>query len=144
MAFLCSDTDSTVDAKKAFDELAAKRERELRSRFDYWIDGGSNKRWFHGWDVPQYRLCFVFKWKDKKHQRMYGFLCHPMPNREPRLEICVLVLHAQKTEYETDAAELDRVNAIRVNETVLAAIRKAFPDAQEIVHQSRRRKQWIN
>ncbi len=144
LAFLCSDTDGTVNARDVFGGLAEKREWELRSRFDYWIDGGTNNRWFHGWDAPKYRLCFVFKWKDRKPQRIYGFLCHPTPNRQPRFELCVLVLHAQKTERETDTAELDRVNALRVDSDVLVAIGKAYPDTPGVQQHGRRKRQWVN
>ena len=52
----------------------------------------------------------MFKPRGKrKESRFYGFLCHPQTLARPRFELCVLCIHALKTERETDDAELDRV-----------------------------------
>src|SRR6266850_3069032 len=111
---LSSKDDREVNAAKTFDGLGKKHERDVRSRFDSWIDGMRNNRWFHGWDVDPYRECLVFKWKEKNvHHRLYGFLYHPLPKTNARFELCVLTNAASKTEYETDKAELNKANALR-------------------------------
>lgn len=142
VAFLRSDRDRVVNAEKVFSELEVnkkKKARELRSRFDYWIDGGTHDRYFHGWNDPEkYRDCFVFKWKDRIGQRMYGFLCHPTPIENPGFQLCVLVLHATKTERETDTAELDRVVDRSLAPSVKAAISKTYTDMI-----SRTKNRWL-
>ena len=66
LALLGSDDDKEVDATETFDDLDTKRDRELRSRFETWIDGVQhNNRWFHGFDHDPYRACIVFKWNVK-------------------------------------------------------------------------------
>jgi hypothetical protein len=67
IAFLSCSGDSNIDAGVVFGGLNQKREREVRSRFDYWIDGSKADRWFHGWpNDADYKQCFVFKWKDNQ------------------------------------------------------------------------------
>lgn len=80
LAFLISESEMNISAKGVFDKLSLNRERQVRSRFDYWLDGGTNDKWFHGWpNNPIYKDCFVFKWRESnQHHRFYGFLCNPL------------------------------------------------------------------
>jgi hypothetical protein len=123
IGFLEDSSDPHLDARVVFDALSLKIDRQVRSRFSYWIDGGSpNDRWFHGWTDAEYRHCFVFKWDDKRlHHRLYGFLCNPKA-ADRRFQLCALSYHSSKTEWETDYTILDRVNLLRENQAALAAI----------------------
>lgn len=84
IALLRHDDDSEVDAVDVFKRLPEKSDFTLRSRFDQWIENvDHNNRWFHGFNEPQYRMCFVFKWKEgNKGRRLYGFLCNPVAENE--------------------------------------------------------------
>lgn len=129
VVFLCCQEDDELDAAVVFAGLEDKKDRDLRSRFEHWIDGGTNNKWFHGFNEKDYRECFVFKWKEKRqHHRLYGFLCHPMPRTNGRFQICVLISHAEKNQIETDITELDGVNALRSDPSVNVAITMRFPD----------------
>jgi hypothetical protein len=123
---------SDLNARPVFEALGDKHKRALLDRFDLWIEGKEhNNKYFHGWNDPTYRNCFVFKWKEKRqHHRLYGFLCHPQPNLRPRFELCVLVSHAIKASWETDPSELDGANGLRINPLVIGALVLAFPDKQ--------------
>lgn len=113
---------------------------ELQVRFDYWIDGGVRDNYFHGWpNLPKYKHCFGFKWKDRcQCHRMYGFLIHPTPQRNPRFEVCVLVSDVVKNEWETDFSELDRIVSLRNDRAVQIAINELFKDSIG------GGKQWLN
>src|ERR1035437_5651285 len=86
VAFLYSSAEQGINAGLRFESLKEKNVRELRGRFDYWIDGGTHDKYFHGWpNNPEYKYCFVFKWKEGRLcHRMYGFLVHPKPLGNPR------------------------------------------------------------
>ena len=135
LAFLIDESDNRVNAKKVFDELpekqSVKRERELRTRFDYWLDDKVHDKWFHGWpNNKKYKNCFVFKWKHRRLQhRIYGFLCNPKMD-DPRYQLCVLVSHAKKNEWETNPPDLDRIVEISNEKSVKLAIKKLFPKKQ--------------
>ncbi|HZG54156.1 MAG TPA: hypothetical protein VEZ40_18785 [Pyrinomonadaceae bacterium] len=111
-----------VDAKDKFQALSDDEERTLLSRIDYWIDGKVYKKYFHGWDASQYRgkytTCFVFKLQER---RFYGFLAHPK-SADRRFEACVLVLHQEKNQWETEEGDLRRIKEISED----AAVRKAL------------------
>jgi hypothetical protein len=128
IAFLSS---KETNAAAAFSRLNTKREREVRDRFDYWIDGFHKDAYFHGWvNNPKYKNCWVFKWKDKRiDQRLYGFLWHPLPKLNPHFPLCVLCFHDQKTERATSDWILQRLVALRAKPEVKIAIAVAFPDA---------------
>ena len=119
--------DASVDASTAFGQLNEKKERELRDRFDFWISGGVNDKWFHGWPNSEtYSECYVFKWKHNRiDHRLYGFLCHPITSK-PRFSVCVLVSHTTKSAWNTDSVVLDRINRLRADSDVIAAVREAF------------------
>src|SRR6266542_1283397 len=93
VAFLLSDEDEDINAAETFDRLIPAKRRAVLDRFDYWISGGHNDDYFHGWpNEPSYKDCFVFKWKDgRQRHRLYGFLCHPLLQTNRRFQLCVLV-----------------------------------------------------
>ena len=128
LAFLICVGDNDIDAKIAFERLNLKQERELRGRFDYWLDGGTNDHWFHGWpNTPAYKDCFVFKWKqNKQNHRLYGFLSNPRSN-DHEFRLCVLISHAVKNVWRTDPSELDGINKRKeetgVKEAVIRAVK---------------------
>lgn len=130
VVLLVSEGDEEVDAAETFESLDAKRERELRTRFEAWIDGvHHNNQWFHGFNREGYRECFVFKWTEKRlRYRLYGFLCHPLPRTNKRFQVCVLTNHAEKSQWETDPSELNKANSLRVDSYVQAAIQMFFHD----------------
>ena len=116
VCFLECAGDDGINGRKAFLALASKKERELRTRFDHWVEGldvGSRvetyKKWFHGWpNHPKYKKCYVFKWKERRlNHRLYGFLINPTPVVRPRLQLCILAYHTTKTERETEEYYLD-------------------------------------
>lgn len=129
VVFLVLEGDEEVDAADTFSALEVKRERELRTRFEAWIDGLHNDYWFHGFDREGYRECFVFKWKERRlGNRLYGFLCHPLPRTNKRFQVCVLTNHAEKSQWETDPSELEKANSLRRDSYVQGAIRMFFDD----------------
>ena len=129
VAFLCCREDDKIDADVAFESLDDKKEKEVRSRFEYWIDGGTHDTWFHRFNHEDYRECFVFKWRAKRqHHRLYGFLCQPRPRTDGRFQLCVLTSHAKKNQEATDVTELDGANALRVEPLVHFAITMEFPE----------------
>ncbi len=111
-----------VNAKDEFQVLSDDEERTLLSRVDYWIDGKAFKKYFHGWDSSQYKgkytKCFVFKLQER---RFYGFLANPQ-SADRRFEVCVLVLHEEKNQWETEEGDLRRIKEISED----AAVRKAL------------------
>jgi hypothetical protein len=132
LAFLICPDEPDIDAREVFDSLPDDKKRLLRDRFDYWLQHGKHNPYFHGWDHAPYKNCFVFKWKQKtQHQRLYGFLIHPCPNTNKRLEVCVLVSHAPKNTEETDPAELNGALALSQRIDVIHAVKLAFPDIRK-------------
>jgi len=135
IAFLESATDSRIDARTAFDGLKENDERNLRARFDHWLDGNTHDKYFHGWpNLEKYKQCFVFKWKKAgTNHRLYGFLYNPKPLTDPGFQVCVLVAHAQKSD-ETDFTILDYINELRTTQLVSQAIKAAFAEPRKRDH----------
>ena len=97
-----------------------------KTRIDYWIEGNNAPpKYFHGYDEQKYRECFVFK---RDEDRFYGFKCHPRPKTAARLEMCVLTFHDSKFEAERNYTLLDRINVLRKDPYVIAAIRESYPE----------------
>ena len=136
VAFLIDESNKYVNAKKIFDKLPEKqsvnREREVCTRFDYWLDGKTHDNYFHGWpNHERYKECFVFKWRHQRQEhRMYGFLCNPKMY-DPRFQLCVLISHAKKNSWETNPPDLDRVMNISRQESVKLAINELFSKEQK-------------
>ena len=58
IAFLECMEDDNIDAKKVFEGLNKDRKRDVLSRFDYWLSGGTHNKYFHGWpNNPNYKEC---------------------------------------------------------------------------------------
>lgn len=129
VVFLTQD-DESLNAANVFDCLEDKPRREVLTRFDYWISGGKNDRWFHGWpNEKKHSNCFTFKWKCRRvMSRFYGFLCHPQPNTKPRYQVCVLHSHALKHDWNTDPSYLKLAETLKVDLNVVEAIKTCFPD----------------
>ena len=129
VAFLERDDDPALNARAVFEALSEKRTREVRTRFDYWIDGFPRDNYFHGWpNQPEYKGCFVFKYQEQRRNcRFYGFLHHPLKKRRA-FQVCVLASHAIKPGWNTDPRELNAMNALRVDGHVIAAIEMVFSD----------------
>jgi len=129
LAFLICDGDPNINAKAVYEALDDSKRTLVRNRFDHWLQGGIFPKYFHGWNDPNYRECFVFKWKENdQHQRLYGFLIHPRPKTDLRLEICVLISHAQKNTEPTDPSELNGAKALRQNLEVVREVKNAYPE----------------
>jgi hypothetical protein len=132
LAFLICPDDPDVDAKEVFESLPEDKKRLVRDRFDYWLQHGRHNPYFHGWDNDPYKNCFVFKWKqNRQHQRLYGFLIHPCPKTDKRIEVCVLASHAPKNTEETDPAELNGVLQLSQRVDVISAVKATFPDVRK-------------
>lgn len=129
IAFLECAEDAELDGRKVFEALEQKRQREFRTRFDHWISGGTNDKWFHGWpNDAEYKQCFTFKWKEKRqNHRFYGFLSHPKPLVDPSFQLCVLAFHSCKKEWETNPSDLNLARSLLQNSEVIRAIMKLFP-----------------
>ena len=141
VAFLSCGENNDLNAASTFIRLKPNRAREVRTRFDHWIDGNQPRdNWFHGWPGhPKYKHCFVFKWKEnRQHHRLYGFLYNPQPTSRPGFQLCVLATHAKKNERETDERELDIAVSLRANRAVIAAIQSIYPDVKGGTEQ------WVN
>jgi hypothetical protein len=81
-------------------------------------------KYFQGWDKSEfngsYTHCFVFKCGNN---RFYGFLCNAK-ERNPRYQICVLVIHSVKKDHETYEPDLKHVEEIRM----ILAVQKVVKD----------------
>ena len=126
LVFVHMPDETRVNAAVAFDELYDKDKRNLRTRFDHWLGGGVHKKYFHGWDKSEYQgryvNCFVFKLTVKRSEtRFYGYLCHPNL-KAPRFEVCLLILHTCKDQWETKEADLKFVKEIGEDPRVKKAL----------------------
>jgi len=112
-AIALMDGDS-CEANAAFLGLSGNHERNVRSRFDAWIDGQRNDNLFHGWpNLPDYKECWSFRWRESKVRcRLYGFLCNPRKS-DPSFRVCVLTGYDRKTTEATDFTILDVANRLR-------------------------------
>lgn len=130
IGFLEAKDDCEMNAGAVFDALTGKARQTVRTRMDRWKDGFNSPNWyFHGWNLPNYKDCFVFKWDDQQRsQRLYGFLCNPKPVSDPGFRACVLVYHVTKHEEKTEFVHLDRINKLRQDLRVQAAIKVIYPE----------------
>jgi hypothetical protein len=130
IAFLESSVHLEVNGHNQFRTLKPKTDREVRTYFDYWLQGNDNApRRFHGFSRLGYRECFTFKWRENRlEHRFYGFLCNPKPVSDKGFRLCVLIYHAAKLTWNTDDAILDRVNRLRDDLRVTEAIAQKYPE----------------
>lgn len=114
-----------LDAGTQFDNFKEANVRAFRTRMDQWLDGANGPdSYFHNFKSDlAHRNCFVFKYKQ---HRLYGFLCHPR-DADVRFQLCSLCLYARKNEYESDRAELDRVESWCVALGARQAISRIYP-----------------
>jgi len=129
LPFISSTLDREVDALKVFESSVPKVQQTLRGWFDHWLAGIPYPKHYHGWDHEPNKALFVFKWMYKqKFNRFYGFLCHPKPQSDPRLQLCVLASHAIKKTWETDPAELAGIRRLLTSPAVVRAVTILFPE----------------
>ena len=117
-----------LNAASFFDGLQGTPEREFRDRFDMWLGNQDFKKWFHGWDVPEFRECFEFK---RQSERLFGFKCHPSPKTNPRLQLVALAYYDEKEGEASDKTILRRLNRLRTDIAVTNAIRTKYPEYGE-------------
>ncbi len=134
VAFLISG-NKRVTAKDAFDGLNQNTRSFFSTRFDQWVQGKQNDKWYHGWSRSEfggiYTNCYVFKSKEKKlEQRLYGFLCHPIASNQ-RYLACILINHAVKKQHETDTVNLKDVEEIRTNIDARKAVNAFFEEIKD-------------
>jgi hypothetical protein len=124
VGFLEYEADIEMDAGAVFDGLEGAAKQAVRTRLDHWLEGNVYDKYFHGFpNQSSYKHCFTVKWHVKRQEhRLYGFLCNAKPQSDARFQLCVLIYYAPKNEMGTDYAILDRVNQLRLNSAVTAAI----------------------
>jgi len=129
VAFLSCDQDAEINAHAVFARMKGTPLDNVRARFDHWIGCQVHDKYHHGWPGhKKYGECYCFRWYEKEaRHRFYGFKFHPSKSN-PGFQVCVLVSHARKFDDATDLTELDRAVRLRADETVVAAIRKEFPE----------------
>jgi hypothetical protein len=135
VVFLLSD-ECNLNAESRFSAMnepgkpRSNEQRTVLSRMDYWINGGHNDGWFHGWpNHPEYSRCFTFKWNYRNiDQRFYGFVCNPLPKSNPRFQLCVLHSHGEKVQWNTEPGFLELAVNLSGMAGVWKAIRESFPD----------------
>ena len=130
LAFIQCPEDKSLDAKRIYDKLNDKKQRIVKNRFDHWLQGQTHDPYFHGWSEPNYRRCFVFKWKDQGvDQRFYGFLMNPKERTNRSFQVCILFSHAQKSEKNTDPAQKNKANNLRQDQRVSVAVKQTYPES---------------
>lgn len=127
LGFIYADGIPELAAKAHFESLNQKDLDLVRSRIGVWLEGKAYDKYHHGWpNNPQYKLCHVFKWEKRhKPQRLYGFKCHPKPGTG--FVLCVLAYFGTKDD-TTDYAILNRLNKLREDSSVIAAISVEYPE----------------
>jgi len=125
VVFLLS-SDGKITAKAIFEDFDKKIKDTLITRFEYWQSGKVHKKYFHGWDQSEYKgkytNCFVFKLHT---HRLYGFLRSRI-KKHPSYQVCVLVLHSEKEDWETYEPDLKKVETIRSTLAVQKAVEDFF------------------
>lgn len=128
---IVSPVDKHINGKTVFEKLREKLKQDVHNRFDAWLAGMINDKWYHGWNEEGVRNCFVFKWKEnRQHPRLYGFLCHPKID-QPSFLMCVLASHTTKNEHEADKLEKQRMKDLAKNEKVIKALTNIQEDCSK-------------
>lgn len=123
-----SPANKRINGKLIFEKLKDKLKQGVHNRFDAWLSGMINDKWYHGWNEEGFRDCFVFKWKDnRQHHRLYGFLCHPKADDSSFL-VCVLVSHTTKNEHEADKCEKRLMIELKDNDKIKSALKNIKED----------------
>lgn len=125
IAWLKIKDNSVVNAKTVFDGLKESRQMYLRTSFDQWIAFKDIPDRHHGWPrEPDFKACHQFNYKDGSgRNRLYGFKWHPgIPDNG--FEICVLAMHANKNQSNTDPFYKRVMIRFLNNDDIRAAIKK--------------------
>jgi hypothetical protein len=126
VGFLEEAGSTGLNAKEVYDSLESRASMDVKNRIDWWIEGNDvPKKYFHGFDNPPYRECFVFK---RAEDRFYGFKCHPRPISSARFQLCVLVFHDSKYEEDANYALMDQMNVLRTDQEVIKAIAAKYSE----------------
>ena len=123
-----------LNAGAVFESLDTQQRNFLRVSIDLWVDGANGPATrFHGFpNDKDYWMCFTFKAKEsRQHHRFYGYLDNPQPVLNRRFQVCVLCVHAMKSEHETDRSELERVRVWYASGGGKQAVQTVFPDGKE-------------
>jgi hypothetical protein len=139
IGFLVDENDTKPNAKVIFESLEGETRRLVRTRMDSWLDGMKYDKAYHGFpNETKHKDCFVFRWAENRvEQRIYGFLCHPKPKSDRGFQLCVLVVHVTKNEWESDQSIKDWMMALRKAPEVIKAIQKIYPEYG-------REDEWLN
>lgn len=125
-----------LDAGTEFENLPRKEQDDVRSRINYWLDGGVHDKYFHGFPNDRaHHECYVFKYQAL---RLYGYLCKPKPNTDPGFQLCVLTEYASKNEWNTELTILDRAMKMLTNLEAIEAIAVTYPEC------SKGKRSWTN
>ncbi len=119
--------DKNIVAKTVFENLRTKQKQDLRNRFDLWLDGQKFDKYFHGWNEPNYKDCFVFKLQSL---RLFGFLCNPKSDM-PEFRLCVLASHSIKDGWEADITEKNRMNMLKNDPKAAEALKHIKEDCSK-------------
>ena len=119
-----------MDAASAYAGFGVNERQTMNRRIEHWaLPNDKPKKWFHGF--PNDRICkecFVFKLGD---HRLYGFLCNPLPKSDSRFRLCVLVIYAEKHQWETEPAIKRKIEQWRTHAAVKDAIAYTYKDDPE-------------
>ena len=117
--------ETWLNAGAEFDGLAERDQENVRNRIDHWLGGGIFKTYHHGFNAPEHRLCYVFRFQEI---RFYGFLCNPKPNSDRGFRLCVLTSCIPKHAWGTEKVVLDRAMRMLADIRSKEAIAIAYPE----------------
>jgi hypothetical protein len=125
------DGDPQMDAAGNYAGFGTNDKSTMNRRIEHWaLPKDGPKAWFHGWpNDKKYRECFVFKLNE---HRLYGFLCNPLPNSNPRFQLCTLIIYTAKYERKTERTILKKVEQWRTSSAVREAIAYVYPDGKVV------------
>jgi hypothetical protein len=117
--------EDELDAGREFDGLEEKEQQNVRNRIDHWLGRGVFKKYHHGFDAPDHRNCYVFKFQSI---RFYGFLCHPRPTSDRGFQLCVLTSCVGKHQWNTEPVLLNRAVRMLAEVRSKVAISTTYPE----------------
>lgn len=117
-----------MDAASAYASLNAGDRQTINRNIEHWaLPSDQPKTWLHGF--PNDRICkkcFVFRLGD---HRLYGFLCNPLPKSDGRFQLCVLLIHSDKHQWETEPSIKRKIEQWRTHPAVKDAIAYVYKDS---------------
>jgi hypothetical protein len=114
-----------LNAGTTFDGLKEKEQETVRNRIDNWLEGAVFKKYHHGFNAPQHRECYVFKFQS---MRLYGFLCNPRPKTDRGFRLCVLTSHVEKHQWNTEEYYLNLAMQMLADVRSKEAIAATYPE----------------